>query len=134
MNRPDSKARLRKLVHSSDGQYVDDIIFVGASTADDKIWGHEEIITSRSGSVYGSLVDVFAPGEDIRGAKHSTERSFSATDTWSGTSFVSPDNKGNLITTKSPQLHHMLRRHPMSLESLLVCSATLNIEILPQEK
>ena len=135
MNIPFGKARYKEMVDSSDRQYIDDIIFVGASTANDKIWGHHSSnITYNNGSVYGPLVDVFAPGEAIRGAKHSTERSFSALDTWNGTSFVGPDNEGNPTQLNLP--NYLLRRHPTSLESSLVCSATLlvNIKILPQDR
>ena len=120
----------------SEKDSFDDIIFVGASTPDDKIWGYTSPIARRSGSVYGSIIDLFAPGHSITSAIHSDKKGegFSGTAIWSGTSFVSYDNKFNPTTTKSPQLHHILRRHPTSLELLHVCSATLNIKILPQRR
>lgn len=132
---PESKDKYKTEIdeHSGDKQYVDDIIIVGAHTDKDQIWGYSSRISSTSGSVYGPVVDVFAPGGFIRGASHSNldRVRLRAMGTESGTSFVSPDNKGN---SKSLLLHHMLRRHPMSLESSLVCSATLIIKILPQGK
>ena len=123
-----SKDAFKEELEESKKDYFDDIIFVGASSPDDKIWGYTSPITNISGSVYGPIVDVFAPGDSITGAIHSV-KSLSGTAKWSGTSFVSLNNKFNSITTKSPQLHHMLRRHPTSLGLLHVCSATLNIKI-----
>ena len=123
-----SKDAFKEELEESKKDYFDDIIFVGASSPDDKIWGYTSPITNISGSVYGPIVDVFAPGDSITGAIHSV-KSLSGTAKWSGTSFVSPNNKSKPITTISPQLHHMLRRHPTSLGLLHVWSATLNIKI-----
>ena len=125
-----SKESFREELEEYKRVYFDDIIFVGASSPDDKIWGYTSAITDMSGSVYGSMIDVFAPGDSIRGAIH---KGLSGRATWSGTSFVSPDNKSNQ-TTKSPHLHHMLRRHPTLLELLHLCSVTLTIKILPQRR
>lgn len=126
-----SKDAFKEELEESKKDYFDDIIFVGASSPDDKIWGYTRPITNISGSVYGPIVDVFAPGDSITGAIHSVKdrKGLSGTAKWSGTSFVSLNNKFNSITTKSPQLRYMLRRHPTSLELLHVCSATLNIKI-----
>lgn len=130
-NQPEGKDKYKNMIDDSDKQYFDDVIVVGASTEDDEIWGYSASITYHSGSVYGPVVDMFAPGSFIRGATHSSnlKNNLSAMMTQFGTSFVSPNNKGN---PKSLQLHHMLRRHPTSLESSLVCSATLHIKISPQ--
>ena len=61
---PESKDKYKTEIdeHSGDKQYVDDIIIVGAHTDKDQIWGYSSRISSISGSVYGPVVDVFAPG------------------------------------------------------------------------
>lgn len=104
-NLPDCKESVKEMIRGNpDNQYVDDIIFVGASTKNDEIWGHSNPISPTSGSAYGPLVDVFAPGDSIISATHSNEewkRLSALSEPASGTSFVSHDDNGNLITTKS---------------------------------
>jgi len=70
-------------VHEDDKHHVESVIWVGASTIEDKKW---------PSSNYGPIVDLFAPGENIESATHSSDNNYSAK-TGDGTSFVSPDNK-----------------------------------------
>jgi hypothetical protein len=124
-----------ELIPQSDRDLIDSIIFVGASTKENKRCNqfNQRNYGPGTGSTYGPIVDLFAPGHDIISATHSPGDN-SSWDKDSGSSFVSPDNKGTLITTNSPQLHHTLRRLLTSLESSHVCSATFAIEILPHSR
>ena len=108
----------------NDKEHLDSIIWVGASTPQDTKWAH---------SAYGPNIDLFAPGEFTYSATNTSDTSSAA---GCGTSDVSHDieNNGTLIATNSTQLHRTLRRLPMSLESLHVCSATLSIRTLPQSR
>lgn len=112
-------------VEDGDRSY-ESVIWVAASTPQDKTIKSHDI-----GSAYGPLIDLFAPGEAVKSATHRGDSDNSNAEYW-GTSFVSHDNRGTLITTNSLQLHHTLRRLPTSLESSHVCLATIAIGALPQ--
>jgi len=113
-----------------DKVHLESIIWVGASTADDKRWGARNHVRN-CGSNYGSRIDLFAPGDAIKSATATSTTSIAI---HPGTSFVSHDKKGTLITTDSPQLYHTLRRLPTLLESSHVCSATLVLRTLTQRR
>jgi len=84
-----------ELIPQSDRVHIDSIIFVGASTMEDKRSDRfgESDYGDNSGSTYGPIVDLFAPGHDIISATHSPHNNHS----WekaSGTSFAAPHVTG----------------------------------------
>jgi hypothetical protein len=110
------------VIPEEDREHVHSVIWVGASTQNDRKW---------PSSNYGPLVDLFAPGDGVTSAANANDAAFKID---SGTSFVSHNNQGTLIKINSPQLHYAHRRLPTSLESLHVCSATLTIRALPPRR
>lgn len=106
----------------ADAVHLESVIWVGASTSTDEI---------RHDSKFGPRIDLFAPGDAIISATNRGDDSTNAkvanspeksgikktpvdqSGPLGGTSFVSHDNKGTLITTN----FHTLRRLPTSLES-----------------
>jgi len=95
-NLPMTKDSFKEDIEESKKDYFDDIIFVGASSPDDKIWGYTSPINYESGSMYGPIIDVFAPGDSITSAIHSKKKGegLSGTDEWNGTSFAAPHVTG----------------------------------------
>lgn len=78
-----------------DQHHVQSIIWVGASTSEDKRWVY---------SNYGPIIDLFAPGLTIKSATHEGGSDTSAT-TESGTSFAAPHVAGIIACLLSHPLY-----------------------------